>query len=430
MVLLGEKAIGDIVKIKENGVYVNYIVVNQGLPESKYDTSCDGVWLLREKAHSQMMWDDSVDMNYDYPHSDIHEWLNTEFLNSIDEQIREQIKTVKIPYQKTTSETQWRGNGVECKAFLLSGYEVGYIYNADGNKTPLSHWEIAQDGVRLAYFTDNNSTRVAKNDSEEAVCWWTRSPRQTISSTKYVLHVPEAGHLDLTYRFCANRATTYVRPAFILPSNLQVTASGYLNDIPVVTGNKASGSDLGELSEPFEFTHSVADENNDSITINEYIDDVLTNSYPTEVGTSHSFKALNDPKEFQKILNGKHTATVIANDGMEDGEPYFISFNKQVRTAVVTLETPLQADDVISAAVISVAGVIPRDAELQVLVTNNALDSEPIWENMTQDYEKRINHVFSNRTAQNGFAFNFKVTVKRGASEEEGFIEKIGGAFE
>lgn len=44
---LGSKAVGSVVKIKENGTRVNYLVVHQGKPSSIYDESCNGTWLLR-----------------------------------------------------------------------------------------------------------------------------------------------------------------------------------------------------------------------------------------------------------------------------------------------------------------------------------------------------------------------------------------------
>ena len=40
------------------------------------------------------------------------------------------------------------------------------------------------------------------------------------------------------------------------------------------------------------------------------------------------------------------------------------------------------------------------------------------------------NHVFTNQTAANGFAFNFKVNVGRGTSNTGGYITSIGGAFQ
>ena len=43
-ILASDLAVGDIVKLTENGTPVEYIVVNQGIPENSglYDASCNG----------------------------------------------------------------------------------------------------------------------------------------------------------------------------------------------------------------------------------------------------------------------------------------------------------------------------------------------------------------------------------------------------
>jgi len=38
--------------------------------------------------------------------------------------------------------------------------------------------------------------------------------------------------------------------------------------------------------------------------------------------------------------------------------------------------------------------------------------------------------LFTNQTAANGFAFNFRVTAERGASGESGYIASIQGGFQ
>lgn len=98
--------------------------------------------------------------------------------------------------------------------------------------------------------------------------------------------------------------------------------------------------------------------------------------------------------------------------------------------ASITLAEPMEADDTITVMVLNVLGSIPADADLEVLVTNNANDTEPVWEDATQDVKNGNNHVFTNQTATNGFAFNFKVNVGRGTSNTGGYITSIGGAFQ
>ena len=132
MATLADKNVGDIIKIKENGVAVNYIIVHKGKPSDLYDDSCDGVWLFREKTLEKRTWHGTTKYTRanDYENSDIEAWLNGDFLNTIDEKIREAIKTVKIPFKKGLGKAStgvYSGaNGLSCKAFLLSGYEVGF----------------------------------------------------------------------------------------------------------------------------------------------------------------------------------------------------------------------------------------------------------------------------------------------------------------
>ena len=57
-VALGTKAVGSIVKLKESGVAVNYIVVHpdgQAL-QVLHDESCNGTWLLRQDVAENRVW--------------------------------------------------------------------------------------------------------------------------------------------------------------------------------------------------------------------------------------------------------------------------------------------------------------------------------------------------------------------------------------
>ena len=79
---------------------------------------------------------------------------------------------------------------------------------------------------------------------------------------------------------------------------------------------------------------------------------------------------------------------------------------------------------------VNVTGSIPADAAYKVEATNNALDTSPIWQDVTAEVKAGINFIFSNTTAAKGAAFNFRVTVSRGSSGKGGYIEAISGAFQ
>ena len=172
-VALGTKSVGSIVKLKENGAAVNYIVVHQGRPSSSYDTSCDGTWLLRQDIAENRVWD-SGNSNV-LESSDIQSYLNGTWINRYDTDIRNAIKQVKIPYRQNggSSGTDRNGaNGLSCKIFLLSGREVGFTNNESSY--------FPNDGSKLDYFISGNTSsaqqRRVANLNGSATSWWLRSP--------------------------------------------------------------------------------------------------------------------------------------------------------------------------------------------------------------------------------------------------------------
>lgn len=416
MATLGSKSVGSVVTIKENGTAVNYIIVHKGKPSSLYDSSCDGIWLLRQQSHSVRAWHgtSSATCGSDYENSDIHSWLNGTFLYSIESGVRSAIKTVKIPFKKGTGKAStgiYSGsNGLSCKVFLLSGYEVGFTTDDDEY--------LPKDGANLSYFT----SRTSRSNSTD---WWLRSAYS--GSIYYACNVDSVG--DFTFNFTYK--TYYVRPALVLPSTLDVDSSGAIigNSAPTISGNYSSGGNLGEISDGFNLSYTVNDADGDAITVLESVDGTLSRRFSGTAGGSFIFDAVT-AANWQTVTNGPHTLRIVASDGNQNSTPYTLTFNKQVRTATVSLANPLPADDVIRAAVVAVSGHFPEDSTLTILVTNNGLDDEPVWEDMTAEYKQNANHIFENATAANGFAFNFKVTATRGASDEQGYISSIGGAFE
>ncbi len=422
-VKLGTKAVGSVLKLNLNGSPKNFIVVHQGKPSSLYDDSCDGTWVLMQDIHSTRQWDGS---NNDYKNSDIHSWLNGTFLNLFDANIREAIKQVKIPYHNGTGSSgsvASGANGLSCKIFLLSGYELGWT-KSDNSYFP-------QDGAKLDYFTAGtgsaaNNKRIAKYNGS-ATDWWTRSP-YTINSS-YVWYVYSDGHFDYWNYY----NTGGVRPAFVLPSTLSVSDDGTVstNAAPTVTSESgASGVNLGEKNAAFSFSYTPSDEDGDSLTVTEKLDGVTTKTRNRITsGTALTFEAASTAAEFQKILNGQHTITIEVSDGTETAA-FTATFTKAVHAATITLETPMAVEGDITVARLAVTGNIPADAEYSVKVTNNGNDPEPVWQDCTAEVKSGANIVFENHENTNGAAFNFKIEAERGSSDAAGYITGVSGAFQ
>lgn len=199
------------------------------------------------------------------------------------------------------------------------------------------------------------------------------------------------------------------------------------NTAPAIVCSSASGSDLGVKDAGFMVSYSISDVDTDEVTVTEAIDGVTKRTFTATLDGSNSFNVTGE--YFMKLLNGGYTLTITANDG-KASTVHTLTFTKEVTGASITLETPMTADDQITICVLSVAGLIPADAHYTVEVTNNANDDAPVWEDCTAEVKNSANHIFENKTAANGFAFNFRITAERGASGEGGYITSVQGGFQ
>lgn len=209
MATMGELTVGEIIELKVGTKKQNFIVVHQGNPDtSKYDSSCDGTWLMMEKLYYKQTWSITKAEYVDSYHNN---YLNNNFFNLLDAKIQEAIKQVKIPYT-------FYGEGVYIGT-LLTG--------ADGLSTKIflpSYAEISNtldstariDGAVLDYFKNaTNSNRILRYNNT-VTAWWTRSPITENSGSAW--YVTTSGSID-------KKSVSYAyggRPTFILPSDFSL----------------------------------------------------------------------------------------------------------------------------------------------------------------------------------------------------------------
>ena len=221
---IGQMAVGSIVKINENGSPVNYLVVHQGLPSSKYDVSCNGTWVRRQNILQNRRWTTNNVNAYD--DSSINTYLNGTFLNVFPEDIRAAIKQVKIPYLPLGNGSNLisGADGLSCKIFLLSGAEVGFNRN-----TSALYYGQSLDGNELSYFSDSSARdkRIATLNDEPSP-YWLRTPSD--DNTTGVGTVEPDGSADTAPCSWTDGG---VLPAFVLPSNLTVSDDGSVSTAPL-----------------------------------------------------------------------------------------------------------------------------------------------------------------------------------------------------
>ena len=211
---VGDLEIGDTVSLNVNGAPTDFIVVNQGIPSSIYDSSCGGTWLLMKDIYTNQQWNSSP--YNDYEKSTINNYLNTTFLNLFESNIRDAIKQVKIPYRKGAGygKTVTSGSsGLSTKIFLLSSTEVNLVHG----------YEPTNEGACLSYFSGTaqngaDNKRAAKLNGS-ATSWWLRSP-YCYSRVGSASALVVGGNGDWGSSNCSSQYG--IRPALVLPSNFLI----------------------------------------------------------------------------------------------------------------------------------------------------------------------------------------------------------------
>ena len=217
-ILASDLAVGSTVKLLESGSAVEYLVVNQGLPSSIYDDSCNGCWLLRKDCYESRAW--HISNANDYANSTIHSYLNGTFLGLLDSNTQAAVKQAKIPYRAGSgySTTVTSGSsGLSTKIFLLSATEVG-LTGTEYNPT--------NEGATLSYFsgtdTSGEDTKRVAYLNGSATIWWLRSPYCYSSyGSGFSLRVYTNGRWSSGN--CSNSCG--IRPALVLPHTTKIDSN-------------------------------------------------------------------------------------------------------------------------------------------------------------------------------------------------------------
>lgn len=233
--------------------------------------------------------------------------------------------------------------------------------------------------------------------------------------------IPKGEHTSVVYRVRAY-------DSFASYSSYTTSPSRTIdnNTAPVISCDLSG--DLGEKSEGFSVPYTVSDSEQQEVTVIEKVGDLVKRTYKATLDEQNTFEVTGE--YFQRILNGAQTVQIVATDSAGKSSTLELTFTKAVHKAVITLSEPLAVEEQITVAVLAITGKIPADATQLVELTNNGNDLEPVWEDATADVKAGRNYVFKNKSQTAGWAFNFRVTVERGESGEDGNIVSIQGGFQ
>lgn len=212
---IGSMAIGSIVQFEVNSAITDFIVVQHGKPSSIYDDSFNNTTLVLSRyLYYKGKYNASAWNEYDF--SLVDTYCRTTFYNLIEERIRVQIKTLKIPYRPgngTSSIISSGSDGLPRPVFIPSIPEVG-LSGASYS---------VNDGAKFAYFltgtgTDANNRRITTYKNGTTGNQWTRTPSINPSYDGLVCAVSYAGASTGVYSTNDNNT----RPCFGLPSDMRI----------------------------------------------------------------------------------------------------------------------------------------------------------------------------------------------------------------
>lgn len=359
----------------------------------------DTVTLISEKVLVDRQFDRSTTT---YRDSELRGWINDN--NGLMKDFSSGFKNAIVDTSISTSS----GNTTD-KMFLASNVEVG----AEGDS--------AKEGYKFPIFT-NDDSRVGKSFNNNNEMWWLRTVRT--STTVYCVLSNGLPHSTM------HRDANGVRPLCNLKSETLVSESKDSDGAYTIIMISVEKTDLGKKSYMPRISFSVSGlEVGQQMTGAATLDGAIIQTYLLNGGEQGYVSIGVD--EWLRLSNDKHTITIELMDDKGESVSETITFEKAVYELLFELAKPLEADAMVTKAMINLVGSIPKDAYLRVQACNNGYDKNPTWEDVTTKVIKERKIFFANKQkTASKWGVNVRVIVGRDGATGECYISSIGGSYE
>lgn len=304
-----------------------------------------------------------------------------------------------------------------------SSYRVSNIITVTNNSAPEISGRDSDLGGKKAPFKINLSISDRDGDTVNVVAKLNGSIVKTINNiklnTNYEIEIDAArfnalalnARNEIEISATDSKATSYRRYAF-----------ARVNSAPEITLEKAI---FGEQDKPFSFKYKVTDAENDKCSVRilygtrvlEFKKDVALNTEQT-----YTFSKL----DFAKIPAGEISIKIEATDANDGVSSKIVTFNKTISGCgyVFKKDTAAKA----SQAIVSVSRKIDEKSTFKAYVCNNANDTAPTWEEVTDMMEKIYTIKNTTKTASK-WAFGLKVEIIRGKDAGDSYLNAIGYSY-
>ena len=470
---LGELPVGALVKDPETTYYGKPIIWkiadknHEGYPTNSVTLITDkiiGVKSFDAKEPSNSNSDRQKYGNNYYKHSNILQWLNSDAedwyksMHNVDApptsgnigsgspydkeagfltNFSAGFKREAMPTSLKTVKHSLDGGGSEnvtSKIFLASTTEVGLANEnniAEGSKLAIFTGDTSRKAIVTSEAYQNTSYRYEKFKPNDSWYWWLRTPYT--SSSGGVRVVRSDGSLDNYNAYYGNLG---LRPLCNLKSEILVSENTDSDGVYIITFNRVpiiestNKDNMGQQDKEFSFDYKVIEEDEgQTLKVEEYLNDTKTKTFNVTSGSTYTYKL--ERLAYQKLPNGNHKVKIVAIDSEGGVTEKVFNFSKNETKILFELEKPLEADGMVTKALITMVGSIPEKAILKVEACNNGHDKSPTWEDVTTKVIKERKIFFANKQKTTAkWGVNVRVSVDRNGAEGQCQILSIGGNFE
>lgn len=304
-----------------------------------------------------------------------------------------------------------------------SGYRTSNLITVVNNSTPTISGKDTDLGGKKAPFIIDISVSDRDNDPVDIIAKLNGSVIKTINNAKKDSNYTVRVEGDTFNKLALNarneieisatdgKATSYRRYYFTR-----------VNSAPEI---KVATTDFGTKNLPFSFKYTVSDAEGDPTSVRIlYGEKVLQaiKTVPLGKEQTFTFKKL----DFAQIPAGDIVIKIEATDDKGGTSAKIISFKKEINGCGYIFKKDTKANS--TQVLISVSRKIDEKSTFKTLACNNANDSKPTWEDVTESLEKIYNFKNTSKTAST-WAIGVKVEVVRGKDAGDSYIDAIGINF-
>jgi len=187
---------------------------------------------------------------------------------------------------------------------------------------------------------------------------------------------------------------------------------------PFISGDDSA---IGDVATRIKYKYIVYDGDDATVTVKEYVNDTLIRTF-TATGSQENTLEIS-LETWNALSMGDNYIKIVVTDDNDSTVTQTKHFNK-IGGIINVVYTPFGTNLTICPKAINVQLDLkkPLNATIQVLATNNANDTQPVWDDITTAALSGHNHIFSNTAKQSGvdyYAVKVKVLINRNNADGE-----------